>query len=1028
MLTQVVGLVSSLSGQLQAVSAAATFNSSGITQKNCISFLPCETFQATFNSRWPPTAPGETLGDLASAVEYATDAAIAKLVKDTERHLQSLSPWVYLRAGQQLESRQGKTATVVQVLFDKSEPISLEVEWAVGKRQTATRLSTIKVDDEVFLHAEFQEGVSHEFSARKLPWTATPVDVAAETRFVIVLLSSFASKEKGSSVLGRLESRLQSCSTQLRCSGCCTTTIPLVLGGGAGGLRMATHLREALSTRSSWWMPFYQADASNASNASNASDAKAEVTRLMERITEDLGGWLKSWDEIEASLTGPWMSKSEVAELRAVVRDLQRRVAELEANQSRASSADSFQLVLQAEGPEAETPIPQAGSSSRPEAETPQGGEYPSEVATHDTEARVLLAKGIGKFLRRAVSGQPRGSSGRDRLRLQNRCYLVIADFSGQQLAVPKFLTSFAEVRQLCKRGADVGGSVFVGLPTKWEARALLVREPGADSTHYSVAHVSFVIAEEPAVVNLIPVAAHEGKLLVAVPHEVWHRTLAKRLLPQRALSRAILVEVLVAYEDEPETVVEEESMRLWLGLLDKNMVPAVRLGKGVDAMADVCVEDHTMGRTMIPYGPSLQDLSEEHFAFHSAEPDVATFGEGEAPPEQEVEEQAEERAEKGRDAMEERMQELEGTMKSIQESLAVLVQRPTKSAATPKPAAAKDLPGLDPAVLQSARQAGIEEDQLVRLSAMLAKNNKMADVPRPKKSLLRPKAQNPLSESEEDEKVEEVEAEAADPGGGVAGSAVEAALVQLTKIAGDLAKDREKKSKDLETLLDGVDPEGESTSSSGSKSKAAVYKKLKGCLQSDPAFIYKTVEERLETDFNLMRSAPGSAHQATSARAWLEHRSKLGNFASTVRYTWALCGIWDCLRAGAVQEARARVALAVLAADQTAIDAGSWLLSQEILLEDPPPLASFQQKRSVDHWDQPSSKLLDERWQEVLMWRVKSKDSYLESRKRLTTGGGKPSRESTGKGDSSRDQREKGKGKKGKDKKPPQEAETTTN
>lgn len=292
--SQVVSLVSSLSGQLQAVSAAATFNSSGIVQKNCISFLPCETFQATFNSRWPPTASGETLGDLASAAEYATDAAIAKLVKDTERHLQSLSPWVYLRAGQQLESRQGKMATVVQVQFDKSEPISLEVEWAAGKRQTSTKLSTTKVNDEMFLHAEFQEGVSHEFSARKLPWTATPADVAAETRFVIVLLSSFTSKERGSSVLGRLESRLQSCSTQLRCSGCCTTTIPLVLGGGAAGLRLATHLRDALSTRSSWWMPFYQADASNAS-------AKAEVTRLMERITEDLGAWLKSWDEIEGT-------------------------------------------------------------------------------------------------------------------------------------------------------------------------------------------------------------------------------------------------------------------------------------------------------------------------------------------------------------------------------------------------------------------------------------------------------------------------------------------------------------------------------------------------------------------------------------------------------------------------------------------------------------------------------------------------------------------------------------------------------
>ena len=70
----------------------------------------------------------------------------------------------------------------------------------------------------------FAQGVSHDFSARKLPWTATPADVAAETRFVIVLLlcsnsvtggaanfpwlptprlSSFTSKERGSSVLGR---------------------------------------------------------------------------------------------------------------------------------------------------------------------------------------------------------------------------------------------------------------------------------------------------------------------------------------------------------------------------------------------------------------------------------------------------------------------------------------------------------------------------------------------------------------------------------------------------------------------------------------------------------------------------------------------------------------------------------------------------------------------------------------------------------------------------------------------------------
>ena len=51
--------------------------------------------------------------------------------------------------------------------------------------------------------------------------------------------------------------------------------IPLVLGGGAAGLRLATHLRQQTSTRSTWWMPFYHAE------------TKAEVPALMQRISED---------------------------------------------------------------------------------------------------------------------------------------------------------------------------------------------------------------------------------------------------------------------------------------------------------------------------------------------------------------------------------------------------------------------------------------------------------------------------------------------------------------------------------------------------------------------------------------------------------------------------------------------------------------------------------------------------------------------------------------------------------------------
>ena len=56
--------------------------------------------------------------------------------------------------------------------------------------------------------------------------------------------------------------------------------IPLVLGGGAAGLRLATHLRQKTSTRSTWWMPFYHAE------------TNAEVPALMQRISEDEQ---KSW-------------------------------------------------------------------------------------------------------------------------------------------------------------------------------------------------------------------------------------------------------------------------------------------------------------------------------------------------------------------------------------------------------------------------------------------------------------------------------------------------------------------------------------------------------------------------------------------------------------------------------------------------------------------------------------------------------------------------------------------------------------
>lgn len=101
--------------------------------------------------------------------------------------------------------------------------------------------------------------------------------------------------------------------------------------------------------------------------------------------------------------------------------------------------------------------------------------------------------------------------------------------------------------------------------------------------------------------------------------------------------------------------------------------------------------------------------------------------------------------------------------------------------------------------------------------------------------------------------------------------------------------------------------------------------------------------------------------------------------------------------------------------------------------MEPGPPMQSFQNRRHVDSWEQSQTKLMDERWLDVLMWKVRSKDSYLESRKRLSGGAGKGKQDQSSRSDAkSEKEKEKEKkqskgGGKGANKKgPPAEVDST--
>lgn len=92
-------------------------------------------------------------------------------------------------------------------------------------------------------------------------------------------------------------------------------------------------------------------------------------------------------------------------------------------------------------------------------------------IDPEDTLAREVLCQDIASFITRALRGQHRGSSGRDRLKIQSRIYLVFADFHGTRFPEPKAFTNFGDCKALCKRGNNCGSAVFIGLPTTWEAK-----------------------------------------------------------------------------------------------------------------------------------------------------------------------------------------------------------------------------------------------------------------------------------------------------------------------------------------------------------------------------------------------------------------------------------------------------------------------------------------------------------------------------------------------------------------------------
>lgn len=94
-----------------------------------------------------------------------------------------------------------------------------------------------------------------------------------------------------------------------------------------------------------------------------------------------------------------------------------------------------------------------------------------SPVGEQTEQFRLQVAQEAGEFLQRSLRGDNRGTSGRDRLRLPSRIYILIRDFDLNTYNPVRVFHSFSSIQPLVKRGWDCGGSIFIGFPSKWEAK-----------------------------------------------------------------------------------------------------------------------------------------------------------------------------------------------------------------------------------------------------------------------------------------------------------------------------------------------------------------------------------------------------------------------------------------------------------------------------------------------------------------------------------------------------------------------------
>ena len=177
--------------------------------------------------------------------------------------------------------------------------------------------------------------------------------------------------------------------------------------------------------------------------------------------------------------------REEVSFLKAEVERLRRSLAGLRATggaappqspprgSSYAASEDSYSVLSEGRATTGASRLASRAAAPPSPISSEQSGPYRGGGGSQaiSWQEREEIATNLGLWVARAVRGEHRGASGRDRNPLSSRVWITMRDFQGLIYDPPLIHKTWAGCKALCKRGSEAGDAVFFGLPTQQEAR-----------------------------------------------------------------------------------------------------------------------------------------------------------------------------------------------------------------------------------------------------------------------------------------------------------------------------------------------------------------------------------------------------------------------------------------------------------------------------------------------------------------------------------------------------------------------------